>query len=169
MRKFLNFIFDLFEVYLGVIIFSVLITSVFIQVFMRYVLNMPSPELFEISIYSFVWVIYLGGALAVRYDQHIRFDLLYRMIPRRWRMALEIVFNLFTNVVLLILLAPCVAYTFQVYSIKASALRIPWTFLLIVYPIFIVLVLIHNFIAIGYDVRELRGGGEKPKEDFPWT
>ena len=64
MSRVLRRIFDIFEVYLPVAVFSVLLLSVFVQVFMRYVLNLPSPKLFEVSIYSFVWVIYLGGALA---------------------------------------------------------------------------------------------------------
>ena len=66
MRRFVSLVFDIFEVYLAVIIFSALIMSIFLEVFFRYVLNNPSPELFELSIYCFVWVIYLGGALATR-------------------------------------------------------------------------------------------------------
>ncbi|MCX7031219.1 MAG: TRAP transporter small permease subunit, partial [Spirochaetes bacterium] len=101
MRKLVNFIFDVFEVYLAVIIFSALITSIFLEVFFRYVLNNPSGELFELSIYCFIWVIYLGGALATRYNQHVRFDLIYRSLPEKAQRVLEIFFNLLTNGVLL--------------------------------------------------------------------
>jgi len=168
MRKLVNFLFDIFEVYLAVIIFSALIVSIFLEVFFRYVLNNPSPELFELSIYCFVWVIYLGGALATRYNQHVRFDLIYRSLPEKARRMLDIAFNLLTNGVLLVLLYPSIRYTIQVYPIKALALRVPWTFLLMVFPIFVTLVIIHNFTAIVKDILRLAGREIKEAEVFPW-
>ncbi|MBE3133939.1 MAG: TRAP transporter small permease [Acidobacteria bacterium] len=168
MRKLVNFIFDIFEVYLAVVIFSALIVSIFLEVFMRYVLNNPSPELFELSIYCFVWVIYLGGALATRYNQHVRFDLIYRALPEKARRVMEIAFDLLTNGVLLVLFYPAIRYTIQMYPIKASALRVPWTFLLLVFPIFLALVLIHNFTTIVKNILRLTGREIKDAEVFPW-
>jgi TRAP-type C4-dicarboxylate transport system permease small subunit len=168
MRKVVNFIFDVFEVYLAVVVFASLIVSVSAEVFFRYVLNRPSPQLFELSIYCFVWVIYLGGALATRYNQHVRFDLIYRSLPARGRQVLEIFFDLLTNGVLLVLFFPAVRYTFEMYKIKASALRVPWTFLLIVFPIFLALVLIHNFTNLVKNVLRLAGRDIKDAEVFPW-
>jgi TRAP-type C4-dicarboxylate transport system permease small subunit len=168
MRKLVNFLFDIFEVYLAVIIFSALIVSIFLEVFFRYVLNNPSPELFELSIYCFVWVIYLGGALATRYNQHVRFDLIYRALPEKVRRLMEIAFDLLTNGVLLVLFWPAVRYTIQMYPIKASALRVPWTFLLLVFPIFLALVLIHNFTTIVKNILRLTGREIKDAEVFPW-
>jgi len=168
MGKFAKKVYDALEVYLAVAIFALLIATVAIQVFMRYVLNMPSPGLFELSIYAFVWVIYLGGALAVRYDQHMRFDLIYRTFKPRSRLIFDLVFDGLTNAVLVILLPPSFLYTLKVYPIKASALRIPWTFLLIVYPVFLLLVIAHNFTSLFCALRELRGGEGRPKEELPW-
>jgi TRAP-type C4-dicarboxylate transport system permease small subunit len=168
MRRALKQVFDFFEVYLAVCVFSVLLLSVFIQVFMRYVLDMPSPKLFEVSTYSFVWVIYLGGALATRYDQHMRFDLIYRNLKPKVRVIVDVLFDLFTNVVLFFLVVPSFRYTIQVYPIKASALRIPWTFLLIVYPVFVVLVIVHNFLSVYFNLRELAGRPGRPEEVPPW-
>ena len=168
MKRIAGLFFDLFEVYLAVVIFSALIVSIFLEVFLRYVVNSPSPELFEFSIYCFVWVIYLGGALATRYNQHIRFDLIYRSLPEKARRMLDIAFNLLTNGVLLVLLYPAIRYTIQVYPIKASALRVPWTFLLMVFPIFVTLVIIHNFTAIVKDILRLAGREIKEAEVFPW-
>jgi TRAP-type C4-dicarboxylate transport system permease small subunit len=168
MRKLVNFIFDIFEVYLAVVIFSALILSIFSEVFMRFVMNNPSPELFELSIYCFVWVIYLGGALATRYNQHVRFDLIYRALPEKAQRVLEIAFMALTNGVLLVLFVPSIRYTIQMYPIKASALRVPWTFLLMVFPIFLALVLIHNFTDIVKSILRLAGRQIKEPEVFPW-
>ncbi len=168
MRRVVSFLFDLFEVYLAVVVFAVLIVSVSSEVFMRYVLNNPSAQLFELSIYCFVWVIYLGGALATRYNQHVRFDLIYSRLPTRVRRTLEVIFLLLINGVLLVLFFPAVRYTLEMYKIKASALRVPWTFLLIVFPIFLALVLIHNFTDIVKNLLRLAGRDIKDAEVFPW-
>jgi TRAP-type C4-dicarboxylate transport system permease small subunit len=168
MRRVVNFVFDVFEVYLAAVIFAALIVSVSAEVFFRYVLDDPSPQLFELSIYCFVWVIYLGGALATRYNQHVRFDLIYRALPAKGQRVLDIGFNLLTNAVLLVLFYPAVRYTIEMYPIKASALRVPWTFLLVVFPIFLALVLIHNFTTIVKDILRLTGREIKDAEVFPW-
>ncbi len=168
MRRVVNFIFDVFEVYLAALILAALILSVSLEVFFRYVLNNPSPQLFELSIYCFVWVIYLGGALATRYNQHVRFDLIYRSLPEKGRRILELIFTLVINAALLVLVVPSIRYTIQMYPIKASALRVPWTFLLLVFPIFLVLVLVHNFTDIVKNVLRLAGREIKDVEVLPW-
>jgi TRAP-type C4-dicarboxylate transport system permease small subunit len=166
--KVVNFVFDLFEVYLAVVIFAALILCIFAEVFFRYVLNNPSGHLFELSIYFFVWVIYLGGALATRYNQHVRFDLIYRLLSNKGRQVLETVFDLLTNGVLLVLFFPAVRYTFELYKVKSSVLRGPWTVLLLVFPIFLALVLIHNFTNIAKNALRLAGREVKDAEAFPW-
>ena len=69
-------ILDFIEIHLATWVFILLLTSISIEVFSRYVLNKPTPRFFEISIYSFIWTIYLGAALAKRYKQHNRFDII---------------------------------------------------------------------------------------------
>lgn len=161
-------IFDLLEIHLAAIIFVTLFFSIVIQVFSRYVLNRPLPPLFELSIYSFVWVIFLGAPLAKRYRKHLRFDILYQKFPKRVQLISEIAFDTLTNVVLLIILVPIVKYTAWSYAIKASVLRIPWTYLLLCFPIFIILLFIHNSVWIYYHVRVLLGKQLPPSEIWPW-
>jgi TRAP-type C4-dicarboxylate transport system permease small subunit len=161
-------IFDLLEVYLPTFIFLILTLSVFIEVLFRYVFDNPIAELFELSIYSFVWTIYLGAALAKRYNQHIRFDLLYMKFSEKGRALIDIFFDTLTNVVFLILLVPSIQYTLMNYNIKASALRIPWTYLLVCFPLFVLLILIHNTLAIVVNLRGLLGKGVRQEEKLPW-
>jgi len=161
-------IFDLIEVHLASIIFMSLFFCIVIQVFSRYVLNRPLPPLFELSIYSFVWAIFLGAPLARRYRKHLRFDILFRKFPKRVQLLSEIVFDSLTNVVLFVIFVPTVKYTAWNYSIKSSVLRIPWTYLLLCFPIFIVLLFIHNSVWIYYHIREFLGRRTPPLEVPPW-
>lgn len=161
-------VFDFWEVHLPTLIFFLLIMSVALEVFFRYVLNNPIAELFELSVYTFVWAIYLGAALAKRYDQHIRFDILYIKLPKRARLFVDIFFDTLTSIVLLIVLIPSIQYTIMNYTIKASALRIPWTYLLLCFPISVCLILMHNSVAIVFNIRELLGREVPHKEIPPW-
>jgi len=168
MKNIGNKILDFIEIHLAVWVFVLLLTSISIEVFSRYVLNEPTPKFFEISIYSFVWTIYLGAALAKRYNQHIRFDIIYQKLPVKGRLLVDIVFDTLTTLVMLYLLFPCINYTLWCYRIKSSALRVPWTYLLICFPIFVVLILIHNFRDIYTNVRIFMGKATARKEVLPW-
>jgi TRAP-type C4-dicarboxylate transport system permease small subunit len=161
-------VFDFLEVYLPTLIFFVLVITVAIEVFSRYVLNEPTPKLFELTIYSFVWVIYLGATLAKRYNKHIRFDILYRHFPKRVRIIIDTVFDTITNIALLFIIVPCIEYTIWSYNIKASALRIPWSYLLLCFPIFVLLILIHNTMDIVSNIYALFSGKERQEEVPPW-
>ena len=94
MKNILEKIFNFFEIHLACGIYILMLSAVAVQVFSRYVLNTPIPKLFELSIYSFIWTIYLGAALAKRYNQHIRFDIFYRRLPARGQLLIDIFFEI---------------------------------------------------------------------------
>lgn len=161
-------VFDIFEVYLPAVIFCVLILSVFIQVASRYLFNLPIPQLFETSLYSFIWVIYLGASLATRFNQHMRFDLLYRKLPPIGRAISDTFFDVLLNIVVVVIFYPTVAAIVQMYPLKAATLNISWAYLLVCFPVFLVLIFIHNCAAIYYRFREIATGKPAPEETPPW-
>ncbi len=169
MNRVLNRILDFFELYLATAVFILLLASVSVEVFMRYVLNEPSPKFFELTIYSYVWTIYLGASLAKRYNQHIRFDIINRKLPPKARLFIEVVFDCLLLVIFGIVLVPCIEYTIWNYRIMASALQIPWTYLLLCYPLFILLVMIHCLRSIYRNARALFGRPLTTEpEVLPW-
>lgn len=168
MKKFGKALLDILEVYLPTAIFFLLIMTVFVQVVSRYGFNQPLPKFFELSIYSFVWSIYLGAALAKRYNQHIRFDLLYRKFSVKTRAIVDICFDSLTTFVMLLLLYPSIEYTIWNYRIKASALRIPWTYLLLCFPLFVCLIIVHNSLSIYTNLALLAGKDTHTEEVPPW-
>ena len=168
MKRIGKWLLNFLEVYLPTAIFFLLIMTVFIQVVSRYGFNRPLPKFFELSLYSFVWSIYLGAALAKRYDQHIRFDLLHRKFSAKTRAIIEIFFDSLTTFVMLMLLYPSIEYTIWNYKIKASALRIPWTYLLLGFPLFVCLMILHNSMSIYQNVAKLFGKDIQNEEVPPW-
>ena len=57
---------------------------VFLQFFTRYVLNNSLAWTEEIAINCLVVVVFLGSAMCVRMSRHIRVDVLYHYLPRRF-------------------------------------------------------------------------------------
>lgn len=168
MKRLSEKIFNFLEVHLPSFVFFILVITVATQVFSRYVLNYPLPKFFELSIYSFVWVIYLGAALAKRFDRHIRFDIINKKFSEKTRLIIDIFFDLLTNVVFVFILIPSIKYTIWNYRVKASALRVPWTYLLLCFPIFVILILIHNSTSIIKNIRSFTGEEIQSQEELPW-
>lgn len=56
-----------------------------LQVFCRYILNasLPWPE--EVALWSFIWAVFLGMAVAVGRNTHIAIDLVERLLPPAYR------------------------------------------------------------------------------------
>ncbi len=168
MKKFFKTLLDLIEVHINAVIFLTMFLSMLGEVFMRYVLNRPSPVLHEITMYSFVWTVYLSASLAHRFDRHIRFNIIYDMFPRKVKVAIDMSFNIFMSVLFSISFYPVVRELINYNFIKSTVLGISWTYLYMVFPIFIVLVLIHNAVAIYREIRELFFGETPPKEEEIW-
>lgn len=86
------------ETYLAsvaLVTFSVLVV---VQVIMRYVFNSPLTWSEELARFALVWFVYLAGSYAVRYQRHVKFnvlmDLLGRVTPLTQRLIRIFVFLL---------------------------------------------------------------------------
>ena len=161
-------IYNFLEIHLPAFVFMLLVITVSVQVFSRYVLDRPLPKFFELSIYTFVWSIYLGAALAKRYSKHIRFDILYQKFSIKTRKVIDIFFDFLTSIVFLVVLIPSIRYTIWNYRVKASALRVPWTYLLLCFPIFILLIIIHNATSIVRNIRSFSETEIQTEGELPW-
>jgi TRAP-type C4-dicarboxylate transport system permease small subunit len=84
--------------------------------------------------------------------------------------VVDIFFDTLTSVIFLFVLVPSIRYTIWNYQVKASALRVPWTYLLLCFPLFILLILVHNTTATVRNIRLLAGGEEveEGEEEVPW-
>lgn len=140
----------------------------FMQVLLRYVFRHPSPEAFEISSYSFVWSVLLGAALANRYKNHIRFDILYNKLPRKVQIVIDIFFDAFFSLLLIISLRPIVSQALWYRIIKSEVLGIPWTYLTLCLPIAMLLMIADNFRFIILNLRELIFNKPLKLEERPW-
>ena len=113
----------------------VMVISILLQVFFRYVMNAPLYWSEEIARYAFVWLVFIGAAIASKRGAHIGVDYLVMHLPDVSRNILAIIVNL-----LVLFFIACVIYM-SVGVIKSNmtqlspAMRIPMGYIYMAIPI----------------------------------
>lgn len=79
------------ETYLATVALTVFATLVVFQVIMRYAFNNPSVWSEEVARYALVWFVYLSGSYAVKYQRHVRFNVIVDLIGRKLPLAQRII------------------------------------------------------------------------------
>jgi TRAP-type C4-dicarboxylate transport system permease small subunit len=81
------------------------------------------------------------------------FDILFNALPASLRRAISAILRVFGAAVLVALVVPGVRFMTKTYIIRSASLRIPWSFLVLVYLVGILLMAGH---LIAGAVREWR-------------
>ena len=145
------------ETALGVLFFAALFSAVTLQVFFRYVLNSPLVWPFEFSIYCYVFIVYIGGAMAARKQTHVAFGLLAQRLPARAQAALSAVLHIFLVVIFALTIRPSFGYMDFVSGVRSSALGIPWSWVIAIYPLGMGLIILHLLVRVMDDLQALAG------------
>lgn len=77
------------------ILYAGIISIMFSQVVFRYVFNSPRTWAEELSRYLFIWIVYLGAAIAISRRAHLQVDYFIRYLPERFKKYLSLVLNIF--------------------------------------------------------------------------
>ena len=147
--------------WVGVLVFGILMLNILVSIAARY-LNLPITNIDwveETSRFLFIWLSFLGAALAVEQMAHIRIDFFARLLPARARMLLEILVT--TGMAGF---AVVMTYQGALVSLRAGdrspVLLIPMSVAYLVLPVSGVAILLFALrILVGLTVRFARGGG----------
>ncbi len=135
MGKLIVKVIDGFGYFLLVVATLVMVISILLQVFFRYVMNAPLYWSEEIARYAFVWLVFIGAALASKRGAHIGVDYIVMHLPELPKDLLAI----FVNLLVLFFIA-CVIYM-SVGVIQSNmtqlspAMRIPMGYIYMAIPI----------------------------------
>jgi TRAP-type C4-dicarboxylate transport system permease small subunit len=143
-----------FEEICGVLALLVMFLAIVVQVIFRYLFT-PLIWPFELSIFMYICLIYLGTALAARHDAHVAFDLLFNLLPQRVRRVISMTLRLFGAAVVATLVVPAVRFSIQSYNIRSASLQIPWSALVLFYLIGMILMAGH---LVAGAIQDWRGG-----------
>ena len=144
-NKLLSLINNLDE-YFVVYAIGVMGIVLFMQVFARYVFNMPLTWSEELARYIFVWIAFIGAGYGVKNHLHIEMEALFNKFPKKVQLVLQVVLNLMSIGFFAYLIPGGIQYTTQQAGLEAIALKIPMSVDVISVPIGCVLVIIRLII-----------------------
>lgn len=90
-----------FELYIGTVIFILLMLILTLQVFSRYVFGRSFTWTEELGTIMFIWLVYLGSCAAVLEQRHLRIDLILGLVKGNVKKF----FLIFSNIVTLLFCA----------------------------------------------------------------
>lgn len=135
----------------------VMVISILLQVFFRYALNSPLYWSEEIARYAFVWLVFMGAAIASKRGAHIGVDYLVMHLPEIPKNLLAIFVNL-----LILFFISCVVYM-SVGVIQSNmtqlspAMRIPMGYIYMAIPIGLGISFMYIAITLSTAIRGLFG------------
>ena len=138
-----------------ILMFAVLIATVFYQVVGRYLFNAPPSWSEELARFLQVWIALLASALCIHYGMHLGVDYLLYAVPPRGRALLEIVVQAMVTGFLLLLLVQGVKIL-DVASVQTSpAMGINMWYAYLAVPVGAALMLLESVLKLGASVRAL--------------
>jgi TRAP-type C4-dicarboxylate transport system permease small subunit len=111
-----------------ILLLAVLLAAVGLQIFARYVLNHSLYWSEELARYLFIYLVFLGAAVALRRDGHIRVGFLVERLPAGPQRAAAILVDLVVLVFAGTVLWQSARLAAMVWTVPTAALLIPWTF-----------------------------------------
>jgi len=106
-----------------------MVLLVFINVLLRYVFKFAITWSEELAVNLFVWVIFMGGILAMANNMHIAVDVFVKMAPKKVQKILSLIANGLVLVALYILIDGGFRVTQVVHKTISSATGLPFSYI----------------------------------------
>jgi TRAP-type C4-dicarboxylate transport system permease small subunit len=113
-----------------------------VQIVFRYVFNWPTGWTSELTVVMWLWLVLFGSAFVLSEREEIRFDLIYRAVRPRVRIAMAIVCALALLALYGAALKATWAYILFMKVEKSSYLKIRMDWLFSIFGIFMVAIIV---------------------------
>lgn len=129
----INNIFEKLCLMIGFLLLSTFIIVVLVKVLVRNYLSIPMMWADEVAVFCFIWTVFLGAAVAVRYKRHYTVDL----APNR--IKLNLTFDIVSHIIVLSLIYVMIVHGYQFMLMGLSrfstALTIPLAYTFAAIPV----------------------------------
>jgi len=148
------------ERWLLLIFYTMIVATIAIEVLRRFVLEYSSIWGEEVARYSFIYLVWIGTAAAVRERAHIRIDVLFHYLPNRGKAMLYLLGDFVMLAVSLVALYYAVepVLTSIKFGSVTHGLRVSSAWFLAAVPFGFTLVAIRLVESIWRDLSDLRAG-----------
>ena len=113
----------LIEISIAVSFLAAVITLIFTQVVVRYIFNEPQAWIEELCTYLFIWIVFLGAAVAMKLDRHIRVSSFEGVIGLKTKLFLRILSLVVTLVALTLVVIH--AQKFVTVEMRSTSIALP--------------------------------------------
>jgi len=133
---------------------STMLISTFLQVIFRYLFNHPLFWSEELSRYSFVWLVFIGAAVAMKRGVHIGVDYFVNNLPLKLKNYLKILISVLELFFLLTVINRSILVVRVNMSQHSPALRIPMGLVYLAIPVGFSL-MVGYIISMNYNLPKL--------------
>ncbi|MBC8438555.1 MAG: TRAP transporter small permease [Deltaproteobacteria bacterium] len=148
------------ERYLTLPLYTLVVITIFMEVFRRFFLSYSSIWSEEVARYAFIYITWIGAAAAIKERAHIRIDVILPLLPNKWK---TIVF-IFGDIITLIL--ACIALYWSMEPVLNSihfgsvthGLRISHAWFLAAVPLGFTMIIWRLLQSIKRDLSDLKAG-----------
>lgn len=127
---------DRLEELSAALFFGGMLITVLVGIFWRFVLESPLVWTVNVSTLCFMWAVLLGSPLSDRRDNHLQFDLLYKVVPPRVQLAFRLFGNTLLVGVFLFILPATLDYLLSVGGRTVTG--VPWLNFTWAYSVFLI-------------------------------
>ena len=106
-----------------------------LQVFSRYVFDLPLTWTEELARYLFVWSVFVGASQAMRYGEHIAIGMLIDRLPKPLAKFIALWMNALMALFLLVLIVKGTDLAIKVAELPSTALEISMAFVFAPLPL----------------------------------
>jgi TRAP-type C4-dicarboxylate transport system permease small subunit len=122
--------------YFLLVIFSIImVVATFLQVIFRYFFNQPLFWSEEVSRYCFVWIVFVGAAIALKHGSHIGVDYFVKYLPSRFKTVLALLINCGIAVFLILVIFQSILVVQVNMAQHSPAMRIPMGLVYLAIPV----------------------------------
>jgi TRAP-type C4-dicarboxylate transport system permease small subunit len=136
-----------------ILMFAVLIATVFYQVVGRYLFNAPPSWSEELARFLQVWIALLASALCIHQGMHLGVDYLLYAVPPRGRAALEVLVHVLVSGFLLLLLVQGIKILDVAAAQTSPAMGINMWYAYLAVPVGAALMLLESVLKLGQSMR----------------
>lgn len=163
-KKILVFLFNAIEIYIPVIAFALMFIIFILQIFYRYVLNMPLMWPYEATLILFIWAAMLGATYTRRKHQHVSFTVVYDKLSPKLQMIIRSIGNFLLSFSFLISLVPVYQYIKYLNYKKSTVLRIPFNIIYFPFVVMLILIICHSIYDLIIDLKNFTNNNSLKKK-----
>jgi len=157
LRALFQLLVDFVELIVPALSFMSLFSLFVIQIASRYIFRLPIAWTSELIRILFIWTVLLGALYVLRKGSHVAFTLFYDKKSEKGKLFIRLLGNVLILISFLILLGPTIGYVSGMARIRSSVLRIPYNYVYMCFPIFLVFSSVRLGLSIVGDLKRYLG------------